>query len=124
MGVRSFVRDQLGCGCPETVFDDIRIYSAPAGFGARLPLRLLEIGGRLMILIVGPDQDTISAGLIRQLLADGVALRDERGFNRFRLVVASLSDPELLLHRFTGIPCPDERAHLHVVSARDLPDLA
>ncbi len=77
-----------------------------------------------MILIVGPDQDPISAGLIRQLLADGVALRDKRGFNRFRLVVASRSDPEMLAHRFAGIGCPDERAHLHVVGAGDLPHLA
>lgn len=46
-----FVRQGLGCGCPDEVFSDIRIEPRPKSFEG-LPVDcLMKIGGRLMIAV-------------------------------------------------------------------------
>ena len=114
--VRSFVREILGCTCPEDVFDDVRI-GLPVLFdthGVEGGLEIL-VGRRLLIGVVplaGIDnvEDDIQA-----ILARGRSVRDAKGFSRYRLALVGAPDSatrerlEALSRMF------DERVHLHLV---------
>ncbi|MDH4014040.1 MAG: hypothetical protein OEU33_08385, partial [Chromatiales bacterium] len=66
--IRRFVREDLGCGCPEDVFDDIRIEAAPSLLEAGSRSRLLVVGGRLMVLIVESGESDPPGIAVTQLL--------------------------------------------------------
>lgn len=123
-GIRRFVREDLGCGCPEEVFDDIRIEVAPGELAAGANSRLLVVGGRLMVLIVEPADSDPATVAISQLLDRGARLRDDRGCNRFRLVLVSATERAVPERRLADVSVPDERTHIHVVPAARLPDLS
>lgn len=90
--IKHFVQETLGCGCPEEVFRSIecrwnvRLNSFITLQGA------IVVGNRLLIYIT----EAGSAGCIEEhlpvLLAAGRKERDERGLNRFRLVIVA-DDP-------------------------------
>ena len=114
--VRSFVREILGCTCPDDVFEDVRI-GLPALFdthGVEGGLEIL-VGRRLLIAIVplaGIDnvEDDIQA-----ILARGRSVRDARGFSRYRLALVGATDSATRerLEALSGMF--DERVHLHLV---------
>ncbi len=122
--IRRFVREDLGCGCPEEVFDDIRIEVAPGELEAGANSRLLVVGGRLMVLIVEPGASNPAMVAVSQLLDRGARLRDDRGCNRFRLVLVHRADQDSSERRLADVARPDERTHLHIVAAARIPDLA
>ena len=124
--VEGFVREALGCACRPAVFENIRLETDPAGFPDTHGARLLAIGGRLLVLLVDAMPADLAAGQINRLLFAGRDLRDAGGFNRFRLVVVALPgcDPGALTTIDTpGIAPPDDRVHLHTLSASQLPAL-
>jgi hypothetical protein len=124
--VEGFVREALGCACPPAVFENIRLETDPAGFPDTPGARLLAIGGRLLVLLVDAMPAGIATGQISRLLLTGRELRDAGGFNRFRLVVVDPPGcaPRVLTTIDTaGIAPPDDRVHLHTLSASQLPAL-
>ena len=132
--VRDFVRQTLGCSCPEHVFDRIEDAQCPAGPG--LPAyRRLVIGDRLLIYLVTPAEavdagsaasETRLAAQLPALLASGRDERNRLGLNRFRVVVASADPPPLepvlrdVFEAFRGRG-GDDKLHLHVVAAVTCP---
>ena len=113
--IERFVRDALGCACPDEVFLSIVSQAADSGQAAKI-----EIGGRLLIYLIDTDRAPWRIDEVGVTLQRGVAERNRRGFNRFRLVlVASL--PERLRataeQAFGRSPHRDDRVHLHVVAA-------
>jgi hypothetical protein len=106
--LRHFVRDTLGCGCPDEVLAAI---TAEEMAGPPLPRWRLDVGGRLLVWVV--DGDRAAADAVAECLRAGVEERDRLGFNRFRLVVVGSEA------RATGSLAGDDRAHLHLI-ARDL----
>jgi hypothetical protein len=114
-GIERFVRGVLGCTCAPEIFAVIEDL-APDGAVPGTPRRI-SIGSRLLIHLVEdtglPDPDRL-ADLVRA----GRAERDQRGMNRFRLVIAT-DDPPPLSERldaeFRRLPDVDERTHLHLV---------
>jgi hypothetical protein len=123
--LKSFVQKELGCGCPDEVFNQIQIEENPHGFHGLPVDYLVTIGDRLLIGVclserlhngMGPD--------IENSLATGKQLRDNAGFNRFRLVVAS-EEPERIVdtvrEQFSGLKSLDDRVHLHVVRPSSIP---
>ena len=122
--IRRFVREELGCGCPEEVFDDIRIEAAPRELAAGANSRLLVVGGRLMVLVVEPGDSDPPTVAVSQLLDRGARLRDDRGCNRFRLVLVSSPERAVLERGLPDLSMPDERTHIHVVPPVRLPDLS
>ena len=122
--IRRFVREDLGCGCPEDVFDDIRIEAAPSLLEAGSRSRLLVVGGRLMVLIVESGESDPPGIAVTQLLENGARLRDENGCNRFRLVLVADTDGSALEQQLRAASMPDERTHIHVIPAARLPDLS
>jgi hypothetical protein len=112
---RRFVRDRLGCGCPEALLARMEIDPLPE-------LTRLRVGGRLLVHIrICPGPDTLPH-LLAGWLADGVAQRDAQGFNRFRLVLATDDEAavrpvaEALFATLDG----DDRRHLHLVQHTEL----
>jgi hypothetical protein len=116
-----FVRDTLGCGCPDEVLAAIRCEVIP---GSPVKRRRLDVGGRLLVWVVDEARSPIGE-MVAACLRAGVEERDRLGFNRFRLVVAG-SDPqleELARAAFDARRPVDDRVHLHLLSPELLPGL-
>ena len=121
--IEAFVRETLGCTCVPEVFANIEDLP-PTGSEPGAPRRI-SIGGRLLIHLVEsaelPDPDRL-AGLVRA----GREERDQRGMNRFRLVIVT-DEPsarmEPLDAAFRRLPEVDERTHLHLVERSALAGL-
>ena len=113
-----FVRETLGCGCPEEVVARTRLDRSGAGEPG------LDVGGRLLVRVLVGDH---VEDLVRTLPETVLRLRDERdrrGFNRLRIVVAhdrldvvAASLDEVLAALGPG----DDRLHLHLLPPADLP---
>ena len=123
--VRQFVRDVLGCSCPEAVFETVRVDENPQPFASGPASYLLRIGGRLQVLVIEvAGADAASFNPV-PLLERGRQLRDAEGFNRFRLVIATPAADmvqHVLLEHFNAVAGGDERLHLHVVLPEQVPD--
>jgi hypothetical protein len=121
--IECFVRGTLGCGCPDEVFRTVSLSRLPAVPGRPSVLQLL-IGSRLLIHVAAAPAEPSAAGWLEQLAANGRAARDRHGYNRFRLVVVGVvtAAPAAELEaRFARALARDERAHLHLLDAAQLP---
>ena len=118
-GLKRFVRETLGCTCPDEVFERVEIRE-----GQSLPnggrVRRIAIGGRLLIYLVdGVPVGTVDRD-IRGWTLSGRIDRDGAGMNRFRLVIGldglSCSDADRIKGAFAAA-CGegDDRMHLHLV---------
>jgi hypothetical protein len=121
----SFVREGLGCGCPDEVFSFIQIKKKPDVFRG-LPIDyLVTIGDRLLVGIC--LSESLSGGIgtdINKSLVSGKQLRDSAGFNRFRLVVTSEEADSIapaIEEQFAGLTGLDDKVHLHVVRPSLIP---
>jgi hypothetical protein len=121
--IERFVRDTLGCQCPDEVFRRVEVAPLPVPAGGATGRRLV-VGDRLLIhIVVAPDRADEPGWIERAALA-GRDERDRLAYNRYRLVVASTAetaDRTSLEQRFAGALAGDERAHLHVLAADLLP---
>lgn len=79
------VRNLLGCGCPEEIFDNYQVLHVAA---YAIPMVQLVMGDRLLVWIVDGARISDPEKALARLLKRGLAEREERGLNRFRLVVA------------------------------------
>jgi hypothetical protein len=114
-GIKAFVRNVLGCGCPDEVFDFVELGKGASFSGVRL-----NIGNRLLIYVTELEADRLNKGTLKNLLALGRDERDGLGFNRFRLVLA-VDEPEAVIDKAGEmLSISDDRAHLHVVQRSDV----
>lgn len=118
--IQAFVRGRLGCGCPPTVFDSIRLDRA---CGARPPVTRLLIGERLLIYLAAAGPALAEPGVLETVAERGRSERDSLGLNRFRLVLVTPDSrpSEAAAGRFAVAAEGDRKAHLHVVRADDVP---
>jgi len=122
--IENFVRVTLGCSCPDEVFRSITIDRAPMSGAANGCARLV-IGDRLLIYVLEPAAASGSIEPLTGLASAGLAERNARGLNRFRLVVATprpIRHLEEVQARFARVAGSDDRAHLHLVAADSLPE--
>ena len=123
--IETFVRQGLGCRCPDEVFRRVAL-EARRGADAGVPFMRLVVGDRLLIYVMSATNGDEVSGEVRRLARAGIRDRDESGCHRFRLVVAAgdvaaLSAAVAVAFRQeVGL---DERAHAHVVSRDQLPDV-
>jgi hypothetical protein len=116
-----FVRETLGCTCPDAVFERVGAREGPPlTDGGRL--RRIAIGDRLLIyLIDGVPIDAVGRDIHGWTLAGRID-RDGAGMNRFRLVIAldglSVPDADRIKGTFAAA-CDqgDDRIHLHLVKS-------
>ena len=113
-----FVRDTLGCGCPDDVVASTVVERSAAGEPG------LDVGGRLLVRVLPTrDLSELMAGF-EQTVARLRAERDRRGFRRLRLVVAH-HDPdavsEVLQSMLATSAAADAAVFVHVVPTAALP---
>ena len=121
-----FVRHELGCQCPAAVFRHIGVEECPEEFGRWTRSRLIVVGKRLLILVLQTDDSAVLHQTLGGVLEAGRRLREARGFNRFRLVIATslagAMEPALRA-RFDRLEGKDARMHLHVIAPERLPEI-
>ncbi len=117
--IKRFVQETLGCSCPEEVFNKIDYQKESDGISGRK----VNVGDRLLIYIITMDEKSNIQGVINSALERGVVERDNKGFNRFRLVLVA-SHPDVLRSSaeltFESSGFADEKTHLHVVNESDV----
>jgi len=119
-----FVQNTLGCQCAEEVFNSIELErdSIPndgTGFVK------MVIGHKLLIYIVRPVSRGLIEHTVQTLTEMGILERDNRGYNRFRLVLAKHSDDAIshtVIDDFQKNVGHDDKAHIHIVPIEELPD--
>lgn len=121
--LEGFIRQTLGCGCPDSVFESVTIRSEPLTASSACHASWIEVGGRLLIAVCRYHANL--DGQLAALFDAARARRDRDGFNRFRLVVAGAPvDAAALLERaFAPLAAADDRLHLHLVAPTELPPL-
>jgi hypothetical protein len=119
--IKRFVQETLGCSCPEEVFNKIDYQKESDGKSGRK----VTVGDRLLIYIITMDVKSNTQGVINSALQHGVEERDNKGLNRFRLVLVA-SHPDVLRSSaelaFESSGYTDEKTHLHVVNESDVED--
>ena len=122
--IKHFVRGELGCACPDEVFEVMDVQHAPSRFEGLPGDCLIVIGRRLLVLLIDTGHWRDVSRHLDSLVSRGRELRDAGGFNRIRFVVAT-PDKEaaetVLREQFGGLPSLDDRIHLHVISPEGLP---
>lgn len=122
--IEEFVRGPLGCNCPAKVFERIDVEDKPSYFEDLSANQLIEIGGLLIVLVLKVESWEPTQSDLESIFKRGIKMRDAKGFNRFRLVVATpdADNARQSLNKhfetFSGI---DEKIHLHVVTPEQLP---
>ncbi|UCE89225.1 MAG: hypothetical protein JSW10_13230 [Pseudomonadota bacterium] len=124
--IREFVRDALGCTCPDEVFDKVEQTRCSAP-NAVTPFSLkLVVGRRLLIYVLQSDDPKLLEDMLSAMLAKGVKERDRMGLNRFRAVLVT-GDIERLRGYVAHVPralaAGDDRVHVHVVAADSLAEV-
>ena len=121
---KHFIQHTLGCSCPKEVFQSIDVRSNLRLSSFITLDSAIIIGHHLLVSIAegGP------AGCIEEhlpvLVAAGRKERDEKGLNRFSLVLV-FDDPEKVRpgaeRQFEELRGSDEKVHLHVIGRSDYP---
>ena len=120
--VTRFVREVLGCNCPDEVFQRMcfqrgstAVRSCPVDYE-------LQIGGRLLIVVSSAAEELANPAILEEVIGEGKRARDRAKFNRFRLIVpAGKEESDALLRSFLEIKNRDEKTHLHVVEPALVP---
>lgn len=126
--VKQFVRDILGCNCPEKVFDIIQVEKTveiPEITGLILDYRI-NIGNRLLIYLLDVKKILVIEQILI-LLEIGIRERNTRGFNRFRLAIVGVSGDdehqqkikEALVEKSEVL----EKVHIHFINNMGIEDL-
>ena len=124
LAVTRCVREVIGCNCPDEVFRHIEIQRGSSAVKACSADCELRIGGRLLIVVTSEPMARLALHLA-EVVAEGKQARDERKFNRFRLVVQTenaAQEREKLLRAFESPGVKDERTHLHVLRKTQVPN--
>jgi hypothetical protein len=121
--ITEFVRNTLGCTCPEEVFKYIDCRTVVNIDENIEPAYEINIGNRLLIFAAAIDEVDSLRSAIPKLVRAGIKKRDENKFNRFRLVL--LTAPEIDIAEqaseiFSSLAA-DDKVHLHVINKDDFP---
>lgn len=119
--IKAFTREILGCDCPEEVFnkivceDDVQIESE-----LTVSYRI-NIGDKLLIYVLILVQRSELGSALPKLIEAGEKERNDKGFNRFRLVLVS-ENPDIIKDDANALfeqLEKDEKIHLHIISRND-----
>ena len=123
--LKAFIKDTLGCGCPDSVFENINVETYRLD-GYSRELGRIVVGDTLLIYIVRPDQNHDLEDSINVIALAGKTDRDTHHYNRFRLVVAADGNnpqPDTISNRFARSFGADEKMHIHFVADQCLDGL-
>ena len=114
--IKTFVREELGCKCEDSVFNQI-VIGMPSIFPGENPGWDMQImiGFRLLISIVPVKRIKSIDEDIVKILQAGKEIRDQLGLNRFRLVLLGDVEKELYEACQRRAHKLDDRIHVHVI---------
>ena len=121
--IKDFIKDQLGCGCPDQVFLSIRITQQPGYFDGLPVESLLEVGGRLLVAIGKQCDWRGLSNNLEKIIHTGISFRDDNGFNRFRLVIPTEDEEtrRIIQRDYDSLTRKDDKTHIHFVAPSELP---
>jgi len=120
--IKHFVQNTLGCGCPEEAFRSIDVRRNVHVSSFIFLESAIIIGNRLLIYIAEAGSAGCAEEHLPVLVARGRTERDEKGLNRFRLVLVSDKPDEVRSaaeRQFEELRGLDEKIHLHMISRKD-----
>lgn len=123
--IKMFVRETLGCGCPEEVLRHIDCRDHIMVNNEILLRNKINIGNRLLIYVVEADDSNFVKESLSTLVHTGKDERDSMGFNRFRLVI--VADKVNMIREvadriFKDMDDRDEKVHLHIITNNEIPE--
>ena len=120
VGLIRFVREALGCGCPDEIVERTTVEETADGE------RGLNVGGRLLVRVIASDDLDALIGDFPETVERLRDERDRRGFRRLRMVVVH-PEPEIvagvLQEMLPILAVADDRVFLHAVTRPDLPPI-
>lgn len=115
-----FAKNVLGCGCDNSVFDSIDLTeNLVLASGIKLRKKIV-IGKRLLIYIA--DADELKPEDLGKVITEGIAERNNMGYNRLRLAIVTSNVEGLSASYYTVFGCltdKDEKTHMHIVTNED-----
>lgn len=113
----------MGCNCPEEVFQYIDCHSIENIDENIVPAYEINIGNRLLIFAAAIDEVDSLRPVLSKLVHAGINKRDEKKFNRFRLVLLTAPDIDIAEQaaEIFGSLAVDDKVHLHVINKDDFP---
>ena len=123
--ITKFVREVIGCDCPEEVFRHVQVRRGSTAVKSCTVDYELRVGGRLLIIVTSESVDVLSGSRLEKVISEGREARDDGKFNRFRLEVQARNaaeDKDKLLRSFEAVSAKDEKTHVHVVGKSEVPD--
>ena len=123
--ITRFVREVIGCDCPDEVFRHVEIRRGSTTIKSCPVDYELRVGGRLLVIVTSESVDVFTGSRLEQVISEGRRARDACKFNRFRLVVQARNaaeDKAKLLRAFETVSARDEKKHVHVVGQSEVPD--
>lgn len=121
--IKVFVKETLGCECPENVFEYIDSQLNVALNNDILLNSKINVGNRLLIYVIEINDTNSIKGNLSTLISIGKRERDRGGFNRFRLAVITDKTNEIqqIAHMiFKNLEDKDEKVHLHIIDRNQL----
>lgn len=115
--IKVFVKNTLGCGCPDKVFEKIDVSKLPTAEPEKEITRIV-IGDTLVIYIIHSEHTGNLFDSVEAIGLAGKTDRDTNHYNRFRLVVSGLEDDvqqEEIEGHFSTLFNTDENMHIHFV---------
>jgi hypothetical protein len=116
--IKVFVKNTLGCGCPEKVFENIDVSKLPIVEHEKEITRIV-VGDTLLIYVIRPEPSGNFVDSVESIGLAGKTDRDINNYNRFRLVVSSFEDEvqqEKVSERFSKTFNTDDKMHIHFVN--------
>jgi len=113
--IKAFVKDTLGCGCPDKVFEKIDTSELLTAEYEKEIVRIV-IGDTLLIYIICPVNSADFSDSVEAIALAGKNDRDKNHYNRFRLVVSGLESDDLqakVFGRFKTLFDIDDKMHIH-----------
>ena len=116
--LKGFVKNTLGCGCPEKVFEKIDVSKLQTVVNEKEITRIV-VGGTLLIYVIRPRLPGDFVDSVEAIGLAGKNDRDSNNYNRFRLVVSGFEDEVQqgkVAGRFSVLFNTDEKMHIHFVN--------
>jgi hypothetical protein len=122
--IKHFIQNILGCSCPEDVFRTIDVRRNVRLNNFAVLDSAIIIGNRLLVYIAEAGTAGCTEEHLPVLVEAGKKERDEKGLNRFRLVLVT-NEPEgvqlAAKKQFEELRGSDDKVHLHVINRKTMP---
>ena len=122
--IKVFVKNTLGCGCPEKVFEKIDVSKL---LTPEHEITRIVVGDTLLIYVIHPELTGNFADGVEAIGLAGKMDRDTNHYNRFRLVVSGFDD-ELKQGEAAGCFAKlfntEEKMHIHFVDQELVEELS